>query len=166
MVDCIGTHGLWLVCRNGSDISQQVIDDSVHHDCLTQFTAMLEIFPPQILNHWGDVTSSATVILTDFYCTSLDSFDFVGAGPFVGGSRMQPNTVKPALSGHQKRRPKIEFQDRLSLNAGQKYCRMLSWSILQYFRPSLTSTVSLIPLFCQFLSGRLRQVLLYYTMSY
>ena len=36
------------------------------------------------------------------------------------------NTVKPVLSGHSKRRPKIDFQDRLLLNAGQKYCRMLS----------------------------------------
>ena len=34
-------------------------------------------------------------------------------------------TVKPALSGHSKRRPKIGFQDRLLLNAGQKFCRML-----------------------------------------
>ena len=35
------------------------------------------------------------------------------------------STVKPTLSGHSKRRPKIGFQDQLSLNAGQKYCRML-----------------------------------------
>ena len=35
------------------------------------------------------------------------------------------NTVKPLLSGHSKRIPEIDFQDRLSLNAGQKYCRML-----------------------------------------
>ena len=35
------------------------------------------------------------------------------------------HTVKPVLSGHSKRRPKIGFQDRLSLNAGQKYCGML-----------------------------------------
>ena len=33
-------------------------------------------------------------------------------------------TVKPVLSGHSKK-TKIGFQDRLSLNAGQKYCRML-----------------------------------------
>ena len=32
---------------------------------------------------------------------------------------------KPVLSAHSKRRPKIGFQDQLSLNAGQKYCRML-----------------------------------------
>ena len=34
-------------------------------------------------------------------------------------------TVKPVLRGHSKRRPKIGFQDRLWLNAGGKYCRML-----------------------------------------
>ena len=35
------------------------------------------------------------------------------------------NTVKPVLSGHSKRRPKLGFQDQLLLNAGQNYCRML-----------------------------------------
>ena len=35
------------------------------------------------------------------------------------------STVKPVLSGHSKRRQKIGFQDQLSLNAGQKYCRMI-----------------------------------------
>ena len=34
-------------------------------------------------------------------------------------------TVKPVASSHPKRTPKIGFQYRLSLNAGQKYCRML-----------------------------------------
>ena len=67
----------------------------------------------------------------------------------------------PVFSGHSKRRPKIGFQDRLSLNAGQKYCRMLQESILQHFWPSLSYHLSLRPLFCLFLSGRLRQVLLY-----
>ena len=33
-------------------------------------------------------------------------------------------TVKPVLSDHSKRRPKLGFQDRLSLNVGQNYCRM------------------------------------------
>ena len=35
-------------------------------------------------------------------------------------------------------------------------------SILQYFRPSLSYHLPLSPLFCLFLSGRLRQVLLYF----
>ena len=76
---------------------------------------------------------------------------------------MLRRTVKPVLSGHSKRRPKIGFQDRLLLNAGQKYCRMLSWSILQYISPSLSYFLSLRPLFCLFLSGRFTQVLLYFS---
>ena len=60
-----------------------------------------------------------------------------------------------------KKKTKIGFQGRLLLNAGQKYCRMLQESILQYIRPSLSYHLSLIPLFCLFLSDRLRQVLLY-----
>ena len=38
--------------------------------------------------------------------------------------KIELNTVKPVLSSHSKR-PKLGFQDQLSLNAGQKYCRML-----------------------------------------
>ena len=53
------------------------------------------------------------------------------------------NTLKPVLSSHLIRRPKNGFQDQLSLNAGQKYCRMLLESILQYFRPSLSYDLSL-----------------------
>ena len=64
----------------------------------------------------------------------------------------QTSTVKHVLSGHS-----IGFQDRISLNAGQKYCRMLQESILQYFRPSLSYHLSLWPLFCLFLSDRLIQ---------
>ena len=45
---------------------------------------------------------------------------------------MMLTTVKPDLSGHSKRIPKIGFQDRLPLYAGQKYCRMHS-AILSTF---------------------------------
>ena len=34
-------------------------------------------------------------------------------------------TVKTVQNGHSQKRPQIGFQDQLSLNAGQKYCRML-----------------------------------------
>ena len=34
-------------------------------------------------------------------------------------------TVKPVQNNHSQKRPKIGFQDQLSLNAGQKYCRMI-----------------------------------------
>ena len=62
------------------------------------------------------------------------------------------DTVKTVLSGHSKRRANNGFQDPLSLNVGQTYCRMLQKSILQ---------LSLRALFCLFLSGRLRHVRLY-----
>ena len=60
-----------------------------------------------------------------------------------------------------KNNTKIGFQGRLSLNAGQKYCRMLQECILLYFIPSVSYHLSKRPLFCLFLSGHLRQVLLY-----
>ena len=46
---------------------------------------------------------------------------------------------KTCLQRHLKKKIKIGFEDPLSLNAGQKYCRMLKKSILQYFRPSLSN---------------------------
>ena len=46
-------------------------------------------------------------------------------------SRVNLSTVKPALSGHPKRSPKIGFQYQLSLNAGQKYCRMLQETFIK-----------------------------------
>ena len=48
------------------------------------------------------------------------------------------NIVKPVLISHLKEDQKLFFQDQLLLNAGQKYCRMLQQSILQYFRPALS----------------------------
>ena len=44
---------------------------------------------------------------------------------------------KTCLKWPLKMKAKIGFQDRLSLNAGQKYCRMLQ-ECLQYFHPSLS----------------------------
>ena len=55
------------------------------------------------------------------------------------------STVKPVLSGHSKRRPKMFFK--------------INGSILQHFRPSLSYYLSFRPLFCLLLSGCLRQVL-------
>ena len=36
-----------------------------------------------------------------------------------------PSTAKPVLRGHSKKTTRNGFQDRLSPNAGQKYCKML-----------------------------------------
>ena len=67
---------------------------------------------------------------------------------------------KTCLKLPLKKNTKIGFQYQLSLNADQKYCK---GSILQYryFQPSLSYHFPFRPLFCLFLSGGLRQVLLY-----
>ena len=62
----------------------------------------------------------------------------------------QQSTVKSVLSGLSRLRPKIGFQDQLSLNAGRKYCIMPQENSLQYFRPSLNYHLSSRLLFCRF----------------
>ena len=63
------------------------------------------------------------------------------------------NYSKTRFKWPLKKKTKIGFQDVLSLNARQKYCRMLQESILQYFRPSLSYRLSLRSLFCLFLAA-------------
>ena len=73
------------------------------------------------------------------------------------------HTVKPVLSGHSKRTPKIGFQYRVSLNVGQKYYRMLQGEYSARLSTSIKLPFSIKTKFCLFISGRLRQVLLYFT---
>ena len=72
-------------------------------------------------------------------------------------SKIKLNTVKSVVNSYSKRRPKLHFQDRLLLIAGQKSYK---GSILRYFGPSLSYPLSIILDLCLFLSDRLRQVLL------
>ena len=106
--------------------------------------------------------------LTTSYSSTNEQYTSVVGGEFIMDNvkRFFKNAwnryvySKTCLKQPLKKNTKIGFQDQLSLKAGQKYCRMLSWSILQYFQPSLSYHLSLRPLFCLFLSGCLRQVLL------
>ena len=68
---------------------------------------------------------------------------------------------KTCLKQPLKKKTKIGSQDQLSLNAGQKYCRML-----QEEHSAILSTFIMLSLVfktfvCLFLSGLLRQILLY-----
>ena len=72
-----------------------------------------------------------------------------------------PYTVEPVLSGHTKRIPKLVFKTYYRLMQVKSFAECSKGSILQNFWPSLSYHLSLISLFCLFLSGRLRQVLLY-----
>ena len=70
-------------------------------------------------------------------------------------------TVKPVLSDHSKRRSKLVFKTNYCLMQVKSTSECSRGSILQYFWPSLRYSLSLRHLFCLFLSGSLRQVLLY-----
>ena len=60
-----------------------------------------------------------------------------------------------------KKNTKIGFQDRLSLNAGQKNCKMLQGEHSAILLTFIKLSLSIKTLCCIFLSGRFRQVLLY-----
>ena len=60
-----------------------------------------------------------------------------------------------------KRTPKLVFNTNYRLMQVKSIAECSPWSILQYFRPSLSYHFPLRHLFCLFLSGRLRQVFLY-----
>ena len=74
---------------------------------------------------------------------------------------MRVKNTRTCLKRPLSKRPKMVFKTNFSLNAGQKYCRMLPRSNLQYYKPSLSYHLSSRSLFYLFLSGRLRKVLLY-----
>ena len=57
-------------------------------------------------------------------------------------------TVKPVLSGHSKRRPKLVFKTGFRLMQVKSIAECSPWSILQYFGPSLSHLLSIRFLFC------------------
>ena len=70
-------------------------------------------------------------------------------------------TVKPVLSYHPKRRPKLVFKTDYRLMQVKSIAECSKGSTLQHFWPSLSYHLSLRSLFCLFLSGHLWQVFLY-----
>ena len=71
------------------------------------------------------------------------------------------STVKPVLNDHSQKHQKLVFKPNYHLMQVKSIAECSKGSILQYFRPSLSYHLSLRSLFCLFLSGHLRQVLLY-----
>ena len=67
---------------------------------------------------------------------------------------------KSCLRGHSKKKTKIVFKTDYHLMQVKNIAEFSPWSILQYFRPSLSYHLPLRPVLCLFLSSRLRQVLL------
>ena len=75
------------------------------------------------------------------------------------------NAVNPVLSGHSIKDQTLVFKTDYCLmlvkSIAEFYCRVVQENILQCLRPSLSNHLSLRPLSCLFLRGRLRQVLLF-----
>ena len=70
---------------------------------------------------------------------------------------------KTCLKRPLKMKTKLVFKIDYRLMQVERVAECSKGSILQYFRPSISYNLSLISLFCLFLSGHLRQVLLYIT---
>ena len=85
-------------------------------------------FSPNEVNRQTDLPHASPTMLLDgekrwvfqIYAKSIIIAGMSNNCPLQGNP-----TVKPALRGQSKRRPKNGFQDRLSLNAGQKYSRII-----------------------------------------
>ena len=73
----------------------------------------------------------------------------------------QRSYSKTCLKRPLSKRPKIGFQDQLSLNAGQKYCRMLTLErseiLLTFIKQPFVTKIFVLSIF----SGLIRQVFLY-----
>ena len=89
--------------------------------------------------------------------TAFSTILKLGQGTRLKAQLINRHIVKSVLSVHSLRRPKLAFKT--------DYCLMQVKSIAECsFRPSLSYHLSLRSLFCLFLSGRFRQVLLYQCM--
>ena len=71
------------------------------------------------------------------------------------------NTVKSVLSGHSQIDKTKTLMTNGSLIKVESIAECSPWSILQYFWPALSDNRSWKPILVFYLSGRLRQVLLY-----
>ena len=69
---------------------------------------------------------------------------------------------KTCLKGHSQKDQKWVFKTNYRLMQVKSIAECSKGSILQYFRPALKYNLALRPLFCLYLSGRLRPVSLYH----
>ena len=79
----------------------------------------------------------------------------------ITGTPFSERTVKPVLNGHSQKDRKLVFKTNYHLMQVKSIAECSKRSIQQYLRPSFSDHLFLKPLFCLFLSGRFKQVLLY-----
>ena len=83
---------------------------------------------------------------------------------YTQGGSIEPICIhehysKTCVKQPHKNSQNKDLYDKWKLNASQKYCRMLPWSILQYFWPALSDNWPWKPIFGLFDSNRFTQVL-------
>ena len=78
---------------------------------------------------------------------------------------LQQYTVKPVFEPPLINNTKIGFQYTVSLNSGQKYCRMLQGQHSAIFSPFIKLPFSINTFVLFFISGCIRQVLLYIVLN-
>ena len=95
-----------------------------------------------------------------FYATIIDcQLDMLKTGKHNGHMAIDKQNSRTCVKLPLAKRPKIGFQDQLSLKVGQ-ITECSKGSILQYFRPSISYHSSLRSLFGLILSEHFTQVLL------
>ena len=113
---------------------------------------------------FSQFTEAFKLFFFSYFCHSCINLDL---STFIRGHMLWVpcvnNLSKTCVKRLLSKRQKIGFQYQLSLNAGQKYCRMLQWD----HSAILSTFIKLHALFVikifdlSFLSGRFSQVLLY-----
>ena len=122
-------------CRSGSDyvvVCSPTLYTLVVHVCVREYEIypIMSLWKKALMYSWFRVGVSACVMISLPYgavgCSVISNFGMFWSYPIAF------RTVKPVLSGHLERRPKIGFQNRLSVNAGQSIAEC-SLSTFIYF---------------------------------
>ena len=90
----------------------------LHNQTRTKHKIHIKKMGATIINEWTRTTQPER----EFYLARAESPELT--------TRKQSNKLtysKTCVKGPLLKSPKIGFQDQLSLNAGQKYCRTLKW---------------------------------------
>ena len=129
-------------------------DGGAQKDCLIDTSLSSFEHPEQMLKLMYKKTFSVLCsrILPIFFsvqrtiCWSVQCFNFF----LLVCTCKNVSTVKPVLSGHSKRRPKLVVNTNYRLLQVKSIAECSKRSILQYFRPSLSYHLSLSPCFVYF----------------
>ena len=127
--------------------------NSVDHKCEASWSLGLVLFSKDRKEFWTIYTYSGLFSILG----QIQSATIAAHTRFVSYYKYSKTCLKRPL---RKKRPKLVFKTDYRWMQVKSIAECSKGSILQYFQPSLSYHLSLRSLFCLFLNGRLRQVLL------